>query len=109
MKKILPITIVILLVTVINFVSCTRNKEPEPLVKHDTNYPVDVKSIVIAKCAVTGCHNTQSKDAAGGLNLSTWDKLLEGSRGGAVVIPYRPDFSTFCYYTNTDTTKGLVL
>lgn len=109
MKKILPITIVILLVTVINFVSCTWNKEPEPLVKDDTNYPVDVKSIVIAKCAVTGCHNTQSKDAAGGLNLSTWDKLLEGSRGGAVVIPYRPDFSTFCYYTNTDTTKGLVL
>jgi DNA-binding beta-propeller fold protein YncE len=82
-----------------------HHTDPEP----DTGYPDDVHNIVINKCATAGCHNTQSKMGAGGLDLSSWQKLFEGGKGGAVIIPYRPDFSTFCYYTNTDTNSGLVL
>ncbi|MEW6468048.1 MAG: c-type cytochrome domain-containing protein [Bacteroidota bacterium] len=64
-------------------------------------FPNDVGRIIQTKCATQGCHNSVSKDAAGGLDLSTWDKLFEGGSGGACVIPYRPDFSTLCYYINT--------
>ena len=49
-----------------------------------------------------------SKEAAAGLSLETWDKLFEGARGGAVVIPYRTDFSTFMYYTNSYNELGTI-
>ncbi len=80
---------------------------PAPLL--ESNYPFSVEQILVAKCATAGCHNSQSKDGAGGLELTDWNKLFEGSRSGAVVIPFRSDFSTLCYYTNIDTGKGLVL
>ena len=43
--------------------------------------------IMIEKCATSGCHNDVSKVAAGGLSLSSWDKLFEGSRAGSSVVP----------------------
>lgn len=100
-RVIIPLTFIVFF-----YHGCTYKKaEPEP----QTDYPDQVAAIILTKCAVPGCHNTQSKDAAGGLDLTTWNKLFEGGNGGAVVIPYRPDFSTLCYYTNTDSLKGLVL
>ena len=93
---------------VIQMASC-RHDAIEPESADISNYPQDIDNIIINKCATAGCHNTQSSYAAGGLDLSTWEKLFEGSRGGAVVIPFRPDYSTLCYYTNTDPTLGLVL
>ncbi len=82
--------------------------------KHDeetfvSGYPKEVEDIILNKCSTAGCHNTASKSGAAGLDLSTWDKLFEGGRGGASVIPYRPDYSLILYYTNTDSTQGLVL
>lgn len=73
------------------------------------NYPGEVAKIILNKCATTGCHNNASHTGAGGLNLTTWDKLFEGGNTGAVLIPYRPDFSTLCFYTNTDTALGVTL
>ncbi len=67
----------------------------------NTGYPQNVAEIVVRKCATAGCHNDKSKDAAGGLSLETWNKLFEGARSGAVVIPFRTDFSTLMYYTNS--------
>ncbi|MBI3511013.1 MAG: YncE family protein [Bacteroidetes bacterium] len=67
----------------------------------DSKYPEKIGTIILTKCAVSGCHNTQSKDASAGLDLSTWDKLFEGSRSGAVCIPYSHDFSTLFLFTNT--------
>ncbi len=88
--------------------SCTH--EPfNPLPNGNGNYPDNVAKIILTKCATTGCHNNASYTGAGGLNLTTWDKLFEGGNTGAVVIPYRPDFSTVCFYTNTDTTLGPTL
>ncbi|MBS1774290.1 MAG: hypothetical protein JST82_15645 [Bacteroidetes bacterium] len=73
------------------------------------NYPKDVGNIIINKCATSGCHNDASYTAAGGLNLTTWENLFKGGSGGAAVIPYRPDFSTLCFYTNTDSSLGVTL
>jgi DNA-binding beta-propeller fold protein YncE len=73
------------------------------------DYPKDVGNIIITKCATSGCHNNQSAAGAGGLNLTTWNDMFAGAKSGAVTIPYRPDFSTLCYYTNTDTSLGVAL
>lgn len=88
------------------FLSCTKDKG---LRDNGSNYPAKIASILITKCAISGCHNNLSKDAAAGLSLLTWENLFEGGRGGSVLIPYRPDFSTICYYTNTYPELGPVL
>lgn len=87
--------------------ACTWNKEE--VVFKESGYPKEVDAIITAKCSISGCHNDKSKGAAAGLALETWDHLFEGSRGGAVVIPFRSDFSTLFYYVNTDSTLGLTL
>lgn len=89
--------------------SSCRHEPFNPLPNGNGNYPDAVATIIITKCATTGCHNNASYEGAGGLNLTTWDKLFEGGNTGAVVIPYRPDFSTLCFYTNTDSTFGPTL
>jgi DNA-binding beta-propeller fold protein YncE len=64
------------------------------------NYPNDVGKIMVNKCATSGCHNDQSYKAAASLNLSTWDKLFEGSGNGSSVIPYNSKFSYLCNFIN---------
>ncbi len=86
---------------------CKKDKpDPEPF--NDGCYPPEIAAIIINKCAVSGCHNTISKDAAGGLDLSSWEHMFLGNRNGAVTIPYRSDQSTLFYFINTDTTLGVV-
>jgi DNA-binding beta-propeller fold protein YncE len=80
------------------FISCTKDKG---IVTNTSNYPKDIEAIIIPKCATSGCHNSISKEAAGGLSLASWESLFYGGRGGSVVVPYRPDFSTLCFYTNS--------
>jgi len=73
-------------------------------IKKDTvaaSYPPAVGDILLNKCATAGCHNTISREAAGGINFDTWIEAFKGGRNGAVIIPYRPDQSTLLYYTNT--------
>ncbi|MBN8702270.1 MAG: beta-propeller fold lactonase family protein [Bacteroidetes bacterium] len=72
-------------------------------------YPSEVGEIVITKCATPGCHTFSSKEAASGLSLESWYDAFDGNRNGAVIIPYRPDYSTFCYYINTYSDLGLTL
>ncbi len=72
-------------------------------------YPDEVGEIIINTCAVSGCHNAQSKDAAGGLNLSSWEALFAGGRNNIAVVPYRPDQSIMLFFTNTDSTLGPTL
>lgn len=87
--------------------SCRRD---EPVIPQAASqYPSKVGRIILTQCAVSGCHNNKSKEAAAGLSMESWDKLFEGGRGGACVIPYRPDFSTFCYYTNVNPSLGITL
>ena len=71
------------------------------LVKSGGNYPESIGKIVLNKCAVSGCHNDISKDAASGLSLTSWNKLFEGTRNGAAVIPYNHKQSTLFLFCNT--------
>jgi DNA-binding beta-propeller fold protein YncE len=71
------------------------------LVKSGGNYPEAVGKIVLNNCAVSGCHNDISKEAASGLSLTSWNKLFEGTRNGAAVIPYNHKQSTMFLFCNT--------
>ena len=86
--------------------SCTKAKGELDLTSK--GYPQEVAKILINKCATTGCHNDISKEAAGGVSLSSWDRMFEGSRGGAIVVPYRPDLSTLIYYVNSYNEYGTI-
>lgn len=86
--------------------SCTKAKGELDLT--GKGYPQEVGKILINKCSTTGCHNDASKEAAGGISFSSWDKMFEGSRGGAVVVPYRPDLSTLIYYVNSYNEYGTI-
>lgn len=88
--------------------ACTYDKF-ETTTPVSTGYPVSVERIITARCATAGCHNTTSKNAAAGLDLSAWDRMFEGTNNGAVTIPFRSDFSTLCYFTNVDSALGLVV
>ncbi|MBL7922714.1 MAG: YncE family protein [Bacteroidia bacterium] len=96
-----------LLLVLLCFGACKYEYYEPPLVSASA-YPDPVDQILIGKCATAGCHNTASKDAAAGLDLSSWERMFDGTNNGAVVIPFRSDFSTLCYYTNVDSSLGLV-
>src|SRR4051812_22850040 len=94
--------------------SCKNDKgdsiDGVPVTVGNSGYPEDVGAIIINRCATAGCHNTQSKEGASGLDLTTWDHMFEGNHSGAVTIPYRADASplfTFCniYSDLGDTTQ----
>lgn len=90
---------------IIAFASCKK----DVAYYNETGYPNSINTIIMTKCAVSGCHNDKSYKAAGGLNLSSWTTLFEGGSGGAVVIPYRADQSWLQYFINFDSTKGICL
>ena len=96
---------IFLLLCVIAFTACTSEKASPDY----NQFPEAIGKIIINKCATPGCHNAQSKDATGGLNLESWDKMFEGDRNGATIIPYRSDFSTLLFYTNTYNDLGISL
>ena len=51
------------------------------------SYSQHVQPLLSAKCATTACHNTSA--AAGGLDLSSWDKAISGSSFGEVLVPFK--------------------
>lgn len=91
-------------ILILPFAACNDDDGSEP---SDGNYPPEIADILVKKCATSGCHNTASKDAAAGLDLSTWDNMFLGTRNGAAVVPYRSDQSTLFYFINTDTSLGI--
>ena len=87
------------------FSTCTSEKG----IPDYNQFPDDVGKIIFTKCATPGCHTDQSKGAAGGLSMESWDKLFEGGSGSAAVIPFRHDYSTFFSYINTYPDLGVTL
>jgi DNA-binding beta-propeller fold protein YncE len=69
-------------------------------------YPSEIAEIAVHRCATSGCHTTQSAEAAAGLNLETWNSLFKGSKGGSPVVPYSPRQSFFLHAINRDTSNG---
>jgi DNA-binding beta-propeller fold protein YncE len=102
--KILKVIFVFCFLTafVLMLSQCANDKkESIPEIVNTACYPDAVGKIFVEKCATSGCHNTTSKDAAAGLDLSSWDKLFNGSRGGSAVIPYSADQSFLVNFINT--------
>ncbi len=81
----------------IGFSACLNDKG----IPDYNEYPDDIGKIFFTKCATPGCHTDASMGAAANLSMQSWDKLFEGGRGSACVIPYSPDYSTLLYYVNT--------
>jgi YVTN family beta-propeller protein len=108
MKKILfTLCIIFILIGTIVYSGCRRDVPSFDL--GASKYPEAIANIVMTKCAVSGCHNTQSKDAAAGLDLSSWDKMMEGDRNGAVCVPYSSEYSTMFMFTNTFSDMGAMV
>ena len=102
-----PLTLSLFLVLIISLSNC-KNKVEEPQMDM-RGFPQEIGDIMLNQCATAGCHTDQSKIAAGGLSLSSWDKLFEGSKGGAPVIPYRADQSYLMYAINPGYGDDVVL
>lgn len=88
--------------------SCTHEpKTTTPLA--DGGYPPEIAKIIITRCAISGCHNQASYEAADGLLLDTWDHMFNGDNTGAVVVPYWPQYSPLLYFVNPDSSLGPIL
>lgn len=73
------------------------------------DYPKEIGEIMVGKCAVSGCHNAASKAAASDLDLTTWETMMEGSRNGAVNVPFTHTQSSLFLFTNTYEDLGVVV
>lgn len=94
-------------ISLFSLIGCLNDKgNNNPIA--ESYYPDEVGQIILNKCATAGCHNTQSKDAASGLDLSSWQTAFNGNNSGAVIIPYAPEHSTILNFTNTDSSQGIV-
>jgi DNA-binding beta-propeller fold protein YncE len=91
----LPFTAIILALLL---PSCLR----EQAASLDGGYPTPVAQIILTKCAVAGCHTAQDKDAASGLDLSTWKACFKGTADfESVVIPFYTMESHLFLHCNT--------
>lgn len=88
-------------------VGCKHPAGQQPISTAD--FPAEVGTILIGKCAVSGCHNASSYTNAANLRLDSWDALFKGASSGAVVVPYSAAYSSLLYYTNTDSSLGTVV
>lgn len=97
-------TFIILLIISISFFACKKMIDPSLV---QSNFPKEIASIFINKCATSGCHNDKSYQNAGGLNLTSYQKLFEGAVNGAVAVPYSASFSSMFQFVNTYDDLGL--
>lgn len=54
------------------FLISSCKKDPVIVDISETGYPKEIGELIVTQCAVSGCHNDISKNAASGLSLSTW-------------------------------------
>lgn len=94
------------------FITACKHKpfvQPGPEVVVEDNFPPQIKSIIINRCATPGCHNAASYQiSGGGLLLDSWEHLFDGGNHGAVIIPYSPENSSMLYFTNAHEDLGPV-
>lgn len=107
MRKSIFIFSILPVLVAIGYSACKRDVPAIDLAA--AKYPDKIGTIILTKCAVSGCHNQQSKDAAAGLDLTTWSSMMEGDRNGAVCIPYSADYSTMFLFTNTYSDLGTMV
>jgi len=84
-----------------------KHTDPEPTPDYG-KFPDAIGSIIVSKCATSGCHNTASYQNCAGLLLDTWEHAFNGGGNGAMIVPYSPDYSPLLYFVNTDPSRGTV-
>ncbi len=84
-------------------ISCMREKANPDY----SGFPYEVGKIIVTHCAVSGCHEAISKEACSGLDLSSWNSMFEGNRSGAVVVPFRSDYSPLFFSCNIYSELGI--
>lgn len=67
-------------------------------------YSKHIDPIFQNSCAGSGCHIDGDNEA--GLSLNSWDRVMEGSEFGGVVVPYSGARSHLFQHINTDATLG---
>ena len=87
---------------------CLHDKYEAPSPAPASGYPADIDAIIMGKCAIPGCHNASSSSTSGSLNLTTLENLMNGSINGSVIIPFRSDLSSMLYFTNVDSSLGII-
>lgn len=97
-NRTLAFSVIAFAVVAFSWPSC--KKDPLIFDLEASGYPKDVGILILTNCAVPGCHTEASKNAAAGLDLSSWDALMSGDRNGAVCIPYAHEYSTLFMFTN---------
>ncbi len=60
-------------------------------IQNDLTYTDDILPILTTGCAVSGCHNSSSMEQ--GLDLSSYQTMMEGGDHGSVVIPGSAKYS----------------
>lgn len=84
----------------INFTGCGTDN---PIAPGETvSFSRDVLPIFAANCTFPGCHN--STDRQGGLDLTNWQSIMNGSSFGTEIIPYNSRWShTIKHINRVDT------
>jgi YVTN family beta-propeller protein len=70
---------------------CTEKPSEPEIVDEGVPAPSAVQRIFNQNCTTTSCHSSVAPAAE--LSLVSWDRLIEGSRYGEVIIAYRSDDS----------------
>ncbi len=102
------IFVLLLIAASVGIISSCVHKPYSQVITADGNFPQDVARILVAKCAVSGCHNAASYHNASELRLDTWDALFDGGSSGAVVVPFNAENSPLLYFVNTNAANGPV-
>lgn len=103
----------LVLISILSFctiiIGCKHEPSPQPSdTTVDNNFPTEIASILVNRCATSGCHNAASYTAAGGLLLDSWEHLFDGGSNGAVVVPYNAENSSLLYFVNTYPELGTI-
>lgn len=105
------ITILFLNFCLIFFQSCEQDFVNNPTAS--TDFPQEIYDIFNSPytsnnitCTTPSCH--ASENSARGLDLSSWEKTLNGSDNGTMVVPYNGYWSHMITYLNSDTNKAPV-
>jgi YVTN family beta-propeller protein len=90
------------------FLALIGCKQDSPIIDADgSGYPNEIAKIILTRCATPGCHNENSKGAAGNLSLETWEAMFLGSKTGTVTVPYNYRQSPLFLFTNTFSDLGV--
>ncbi|MDQ3019153.1 MAG: beta-propeller fold lactonase family protein [Bacteroidota bacterium] len=113
LKKLLYVTTSILLLQfgLIYFQSCEQDFGPTP--EGNSEFPDEIYDIFNTpytsaglSCNTPSCHG--SGEPARGFDLTNWQRTINGSENGTMVIPYNGFWSHMISYLNLDTTYAPV-